>query len=351
MKISPRFLTLTLILLFAVSAFGQTKARLFTEFGPATNCEMIQAQLDGFLLELQNDPTVGAAIVTYGDRTKPLDAFFREAMIKRYFLSRRIDLERSQMIRGEPRPETKTEIWLVPAGAENPEIARADWSYDLSGLTAPLKFGSTGEIGMVECENYDFGILVKLLTANPSMTVKAVIKESNTAKYRVAAKEFGDALAEEGVDRTRFSSSYVRVKGGKYLESTEIWLVPSKTLIQDGPKSDQPPTNASVQTGSTSGADKSTPGVISGGVINGKATILPAPAYPAAARAVKASGAVNVEVLIDEQGNVISAEAVAGHPLLRASAVNAAKAAKFSPTLLNGTPVKVKGFLVFNFQP
>lgn len=91
--------------------------------------------------------------------------------------------------------------------------------------------------------------------------------------------------------------------------------------------------------------------VFSGGVINGKATYLPKPAYPAAARAAKASGAVYVEVLVDEQGNVISAVAVSGDPLLRASAEEAAKGAKFSPTLLSGTPVKVKGVLVYNFQP
>src|SRR5215218_6738710 len=49
---------------------------------------------------------------------------------------------------------------------------------------------------------------------------------------------------------------------------------------------------------------------ISGGVVNGKATSLVKPAYPAAARAVNAQGAVNVQVTIDEEGNVIAASAV-----------------------------------------
>lgn len=90
---------------------------------------------------------------------------------------------------------------------------------------------------------------------------------------------------------------------------------------------------------------------INGGVLNGKATSLPKPAYPEAARAVKAGGAVSVHVVIDEQGNVVTAQAVSGNPLLRAAAVAAALEAKFSPTLLEGKPIAVSGVLVYNFVP
>jgi TonB family protein len=93
----------------------------------------------------------------------------------------------------------------------------------------------------------------------------------------------------------------------------------------------------------------STPNSISGGVLNGKATNLPKPAYPPSAKAVKASGAVNVQVEVDEKGNVTTAKALSGHPLLRASAEQAARQAKFNPTLLSGKPVKVSGVLVYNF--
>lgn len=88
---------------------------------------------------------------------------------------------------------------------------------------------------------------------------------------------------------------------------------------------------------------------ISGGVLNGKAISLPAPEYPAVAKQAKASGAVAVRVLVDENGGVVSAQAVSGHPLLQAAAVAAARQAKFSPTLLMGEPVKVTGVIVYNF--
>jgi protein TonB len=88
---------------------------------------------------------------------------------------------------------------------------------------------------------------------------------------------------------------------------------------------------------------------ISGGVLNGKAISLPKPAYPPIARAAHASGTVVVQVLIDENGNVVSAHAVSGHPLLQGAAVGAARQAKFSPTKLSGQPVKVTGVIQYNF--
>ena len=89
--------------------------------------------------------------------------------------------------------------------------------------------------------------------------------------------------------------------------------------------------------------------VTSLGVINGKATSLPKPRYPEVARAVNVKGAVRVRVLIDENGRVVSANAVAGHPLLRNAAESAARDARFLPTLLSGEPVKVSGLIVYNF--
>lgn len=88
---------------------------------------------------------------------------------------------------------------------------------------------------------------------------------------------------------------------------------------------------------------------VSGGVLNGKAISLPKPAYPAPAKAAHASGAVNVQVTIDENGSVISATAVSGPVLLRAAAVQAARGARFSPTKLSGVPVKVTGTIIYNF--
>ncbi|MCO6510894.1 MAG: TonB family protein [Aridibacter famidurans] len=94
----------------------------------------------------------------------------------------------------------------------------------------------------------------------------------------------------------------------------------------------------------------SAPKRIAKGVLNELAIDLPAPEYPAAARAVGASGVVNVAVVISKDGDLISANAVSGHPLLRSAAVDAARRARFNPTLDEGVPVEVSGTIVYNFQ-
>lgn len=109
----------------------------------------------------------------------------------------------------------------------------------------------------------------------------------------------------------------------------------------------QAPVNSNEN--NTTSAQDSSVRTINGGVINGKSTKLPQPEYPPAAKAVKASGTVNIEVVLDEFGKVISASAVSGNPLLKAAAEKAARAAEFAPTRLSGAPVRVRGIITYNF--
>jgi len=88
---------------------------------------------------------------------------------------------------------------------------------------------------------------------------------------------------------------------------------------------------------------------VSGGVLNGTALTLPPPAYPESAKRMKIQGVVTVEVVLDETGKVISANATDGPQLLRDAAVLAAKRARFSPTKLSGMPVKVSGVINYKF--
>ncbi|HEX7771491.1 MAG TPA: energy transducer TonB [Pyrinomonadaceae bacterium] len=88
---------------------------------------------------------------------------------------------------------------------------------------------------------------------------------------------------------------------------------------------------------------------MSTGVLEGKAVSLPRPIYPALAKQIGVHGSVTVQVLIDESGKVISASAVAGHPLLAGEARKAALQARFQPTTLSNQPVKVTGVITYNF--
>lgn len=96
---------------------------------------------------------------------------------------------------------------------------------------------------------------------------------------------------------------------------------------------------------------KQPPKTVSAGIVNGKALSLPKPVYPDDARRLRIAGSVTVKVLIDENGMVVSAEAVSGpeNASLRQAAEAAAMQATFSPTLLSGQPVKVSGVINYNF--
>ena len=88
---------------------------------------------------------------------------------------------------------------------------------------------------------------------------------------------------------------------------------------------------------------------ISGGVLNGTAITLPQPTYPEPAKRSRVQGIVSVDVVLDESGKVISANASSGPAMLRDAAVQAALKARFSPTKLSGQPVKVSGVINYKF--
>jgi protein TonB len=67
------------------------------------------------------------------------------------------------------------------------------------------------------------------------------------------------------------------------------------------------------------------------------------------AKRMRLQGSVSIQVLIDEQGRVISAKAVSGSPFLTIEAQKAAMRARFSPTRLGDQPVKVSGVITYNF--
>jgi hypothetical protein len=91
--------------------------------------------------------------------------------------------------------------------------------------------------------------------------------------------------------------------------------------------------------------------IVNAGWLNSRAATLVEPAYPTEMKGDRSGAKVDVQVVIDKSGNVISAKAFRGPTEFHAAAVDAAMKTKFPPTILSRSPVKVTGWLSFTFKP
>jgi len=89
---------------------------------------------------------------------------------------------------------------------------------------------------------------------------------------------------------------------------------------------------------------------ISEGLLLGIAITRVMPIYPMNARKMLASGPVDVQITISEEGRVIEAKVLRGHLALRSAAAEAARKWVFKPAVLNGKPVKIESTLTFIFH-
>jgi TonB family protein len=120
---------------------------------------------------------------------------------------------------------------------------------------------------------------------------------------------------------------------------------PPRTMPSGGTAT--PPAAANSQTAATAGAADGKP--LEVGSLLTKAMDKPAPTYPQTARAARVGGIVTVYLMLDESGAVSKVERTDGPELLRGAAAAAARRWKFRPTVVNGQPVRVSGYINFNF--
>jgi protein TonB len=85
------------------------------------------------------------------------------------------------------------------------------------------------------------------------------------------------------------------------------------------------------------------------GSLIGYATRQAQPIYPTAAKSVRATGVVKVEVTVDENGEVSDVSKASGPALLQSAAKDAIRKWRFKPFLRDGQPVSATGFVNFNF--
>jgi len=95
---------------------------------------------------------------------------------------------------------------------------------------------------------------------------------------------------------------------------------------------------------------KAAPLRVGGRVKPPKAIVQVHPEYPPLARQARVQGQVQIDAILDEQGNVVEMKVVSGPPLLYQAALDALKKWKYEPTYLNDQPIAVQMIVTITFQ-
>ena len=125
----------------------------------------------------------------------------------------------------------------------------------------------------------------------------------------------------------------------------------SSTTSSSSSPAAQPGASSEKKTsGDAAGGSSAASGqVVDVGSLIDKATQRINPLYPATARNVRVTGLVTVYLVVDENGAVAAVQRISGPQMLRQAAVDAAKRWKFQPTMIDGQPARVAGYISFNF--
>ena len=89
---------------------------------------------------------------------------------------------------------------------------------------------------------------------------------------------------------------------------------------------------------------------VSQGVTGGRLSRKVDPVYPSEARVQRVEGAVVLDALVGEDGNVRTVEVTSGPPLLAKAAAQAVKRWRYEPFQLNGKPVAMHNQITIQFK-
>lgn len=173
------------------------------------------------------------------------------------------------------------------------------------------------------------------------------------------------SIARNNDDRAKWQTEYIAVREKLASSQAQTTSIGRSSLLSavtaripnpfDTKPASSPDPSGSSNPGQSSGSATSSSGqtsepqLISAGALVGRETKRVMPAYPTTARNAQVSGTVRVYAIVDENGKVWVTNSE-GPNLLRQAAEDAAKNWSFPPTLVSGRPVRVAGYLDFEFK-
>jgi hypothetical protein len=221
--------SITLSIVFIVSAYAQTRK---LETIPFTNADNEEAYLDLLAKALGDEPSSRGILIGYRKSDSSPGAFLRHIYgYQDYLVNKRgIDRNRIQIIEGDVKPETFTQVWLVPVGAQPPV---ADSQFYLVP-TLPLKFDvvlpdcpSEFTLDLEELDDY-LRFYSRALLANPNVSAKIVAYPGRQSTIRtvghIAAKGRGQLISNYGIAGKRIATITDSRRRRRECSQIELWL-------------------------------------------------------------------------------------------------------------------------------
>ena len=270
-------------------------------------------------------------------------------------------------------------------------------AYPVEGATAPgkeeYKYDNNGNIiemtlrgndgSVLSQERYayeldEFGNWKKMTSAIAIYENGTISYEPTRVTYRTLTYYYGPATLKPGIaaapvntpakQRTGAEATPVENKPAAQVDSKPAAIVENRpaTPVENKPAPTQPPAVASTPpinvtekpapvTPTSTEANASKEDVklpilkISEEVLRKAAVAIPEPEYPADAEIARASGPVQVELIIDQYGVVTAARAASGNPMLFDAATSAARNARFLMSAFSDRPTSAYSVLTYNF--
>lgn len=235
---------------------------------------------------------------------------------------------------------------------------KEEYKYDEKGNIIEMTLrGSDGSILSREKYTYDldeFGNWKKMTAAIATYENGTISYEPAQVTYRTLTYYYGPAATKPGVPAAPVTAPSKQrtdtepAPDANKPAPTQPSGIASSTPVNVAEKPAPIPPTSTV-------ADASKEDVrptilrISEEVLRKAAIALPEPQYPADAEMARASGPVQVELIIDQNGVVTAARAASGNPVLFDAATSAARQARFLMSAFSDRPTSAYSVLTYNF--
>lgn len=197
-------------------------------------------------------------------------------------------------------------------------------------------------IGRIWVDDHDLQVVKSKGKAIPEtktnkFPIVETYREQIDGKYWFPTYAYADddLIFDNGQNlRIRMQVKYTDYKVGR----GKVTITELEEVKPESSQSDKPSDNRSRPAGP-----------LESGNLNDKAIDMPKPIYPGEALKSKITGQVKVRVIVAETGKVMSADIVSGPKQLWLAAIDAARQARFNPTLVGDRAVKITGILTYDF--